>query len=364
MALVNDGRGGRVWQGTSGVADLRTGRPIRPDARFRVGSLTKSFVATVALQLVDEGRLSLSDTVERWLPGVLPYGRQVTVRQLLNHTSGVPDFVLPALIELYRGNRFRSWRPRELVALIAGQPQDFPAGSAWSYSNTGYVLAGMIIERVTRRPLGRALERRIFQPLRLRDTSFPVNFPFLPDRHLRGYSLDLDDELNPVEGRLLDFTVYNPSLAWAAGNVVSDMDDLARFYRALLGGRLLAPDRLAEMKTRVEIDPGVGYGLGLFVFDTPCGPLWGHGGSIPGFNNELYSSEDGTRQYGLMINAEIPPQAVYEAFFLAGEQAGREMFAGLPCDLGAPSSSLQAEAPAAPPAAAAGRSSALLERGW
>ena len=295
---------------------------MRPDVRFRVASVTKSFVATVALQLVAEGRLSLSDTVERRLPGVLPYGDDVTVRQLLNHTSGVPDYLYPPIIELYGGNRLRSWQPQELVGLVAGQPPDFPAGTAWSYSNTNYVLAGLIIERVTGRDLGRELERRIFRPLGLRDTYFPVDFPFLLWPSARGYSLDLDEAGTPIEGRLLDFTVYNPSLAWGAGNIVSDMDDIARFYRALLGGRLLPPEQLAEMKTTVVVEPGVaGYGLGLAAFYTDCGPLWGHGGSLPGFNNELFSSEDGSRQYGLMMNAEIAPAAVWEAYF-PGVRAG------------------------------------------
>jgi D-alanyl-D-alanine carboxypeptidase len=338
VALVNDsrhrGRDRAVWQDASGVADLRTRRPMRPDDRYRVGSVTKSFVATVALQLVAEGRLSLSDTVERWLPELLPYGRSVTVRQLLSHTSGVPDNSMTPSIELLTGNRFRSWQPRELVALVADQPPDFPPGSAWSYSNTGYQLAGMVIERVTGHALGRELERRIFRPLQLHDTSFPVNFPFLLWPHARGYSLGLDDEGFPIEGPLLDFTVYNPSLAWAAGNIVSDMDDIARFYRALLGGRLLPPAQLAEMKTSVEIEPGVGYGLGLMVFATGCEPIWGHGGVIPGFSNELFNSEDGTRQYGVMMNAEIAPIAVFEPYFQAIDQALAEAFAGMPCEIG------------------------------
>ncbi len=292
VALVNDGRSGRgghgddgwardgeerrhgdrVWTSASGVADLRTARPMRPNDRFRAGSLTKPFVATVVLQLVAEGKLSLSDTVERWLPGILPYGDQITVRQLLNHTSGVPDntFVEP-IVELYTGNRFRSWQPRELVALIADRPPDFAAGTAWSYSNTGYALAGLIVEQVTGHRLGRELKRRIFRPLRLRDTSFPTDFPFLLGRHARGYSLEFDPEVGVIEGPLLDFTVYNPSLAWAAGNIVSDEKDLARFFRALLGGRLLPPAQLAEMKTPFEIEPGFGYGLGLEVSDSPCG---------------------------------------------------------------------------------------------
>jgi len=327
-----------VWQTARGVTDLQTGRPMRPDLRFRIASVTKSFVATVALQLVTERRLSLSDSVERWLPGLLPYGDRVTVRQLLSQTSGVPNYIVAALSGLYRGDRLRSWRPRELVALVAGLEQEFPAGNRWSYSNTNYVLAGMIIERVTGNELGRELERRIFRPLRLRDTYFPIDFPFLPWPYARGYSLDYDAEAKPIEGRLLDFTVINPSLAWAAGNIVSDMDDIARFYRALLGGRLLAPAQLAEMKTRTEIVPGVAaYGLGLFVYDTDCGPIWGHNGGIPGFSNELLSSEDGTRQYGVMINAETPPAAVFQPFVVAGLQALAEAF-GRPCVYAAPSS--------------------------
>jgi D-alanyl-D-alanine carboxypeptidase len=271
------------------------------------------------------------------------------VRELLDHTSGVPDFVEPALAGLYGGDRFRSWAPRELVGLVAGRPPDFAPGTAWSYSNTNYVLVGMLIERATGVPLGRELQRRIFRPLRLDDTSFPLDMPWLPWPYARGYSLALDADLNPVERRLLDFTVYNPSLAWGAGNIVSDLDDLARFYRALLGGRLLPAAQLAEMKTTVPIGPGVAYGLGLLEFDTSCGPIWGHDGDIPGFVSELYSSEDGTRQYGLMFNAYFPPAAVDEPYFAADEQAWREAFAGMPCAAAASAARARAMSPARPP---------------
>src|SRR4051812_23142144 len=213
---------GAVEAVASGVADVRTGRPMRPGDRFRAASVTKSMLATVVLQLVAEGRLSLSDTLERWLPGILGYGDRLTVRQLLNHTSGVPDYEAAVMAGLYAGDRFRSWRPRDLVALVADQPPDFPAGSARSYSNTGYVLLGLIVERVTGQRLGRELERRIFGPLGMHDTSAATNFPLLIGGHANGYSLQLDDQLNPIAGTLFDITVFNPSLAWAAGNVVSD----------------------------------------------------------------------------------------------------------------------------------------------
>jgi D-alanyl-D-alanine carboxypeptidase len=310
-ARVKDEDG--VEQAASGVADLRTGRPMQPGLNYRAGSVTKPFVATVVLQLVAEGRLSLSDTVERWLPGILPYGDQVTIRQLLNHTSGVPDYVIEPLVRLYTfpHGRFRAWTPQELVALIADQPPDYPPGTAWRYSNTGYVLAGLIIEAATGRKVGQELTRRIFRPLGLRNTFFPVNRPDIPGRNARGYSLPLGQE----DGPLLDFTVYNPSLAWGAGNLTSDLGDLARFFRALLGGRLLPPRLLAEMMTPVPTGPsGFGYGLGLAVIETPAGRLIGHDGAIPGFLNIVLSTEDGRRQLGIMMNEEFATPAVTEAF--------------------------------------------------
>jgi D-alanyl-D-alanine carboxypeptidase len=310
-ARVRDEQG--VTQAASGVADLRSGRPMRPWLHYRVGSLTKPFVATVVLQLVAEGRLSLQDTVERWLPGILAYGDQVTVRQLLNHTGGVPDYealVLPQLYESKRG-RFRSWTPRELVALVADQPPDFPPGTAWSYSNTGYVLAGMIVEAATGHTLGRELARRILRPLGLRDTFFPVNAAGIPGPRSRGYSPPLGQQ----DGPLLDFTVLNPSVAWAAGNLISNLADLERFFRALLRGRLLPPRLLAAMLTPVPTGrPGLGWGLGLLVVDTPAGRLVGHDGAIPGFYNFVVSTEDGRRQAGVMVNVWPRPPAVAEAF--------------------------------------------------
>jgi len=287
---------------------------MRRGLHYRVGSLTKPFVATVVLQLVAEGRVSLQDTVERWLPGILPYGDQVTVRQLLSHTSGVPDYTLEPIVRLYTDPqaRFRAWTPRELVALIADQPPDFPPGTAWSYSNTGYVLAGMIVEAATGHRLGRELTRRILRPLGLRDTVFPVNRPTIPRPYARGYSID---PFGQPDGPLLDFTVFNPSLAWAAGALVSNLGDLERFFRALLGGRLLPPRLLAAMTTPVPTgQPGFGYGLGLIVIDTPTGRLLGHDGAIPGFLNIVLSTEDGRRQVGVMMNEEFSTPAVSEAF--------------------------------------------------
>jgi D-alanyl-D-alanine carboxypeptidase len=339
-ALVTDEHG--VQQAASGLADLRTGRPMRPGLNYRVASMTKPFVATVVLQLVAEGRLSLSDTVQRWLPGILPYGDQVSIRQLLNNTSGVPEYLLVPLLELYasKQGRFRPWTPQELVALVTDQPPLFPPGTTYSYSNTNYVLAGLIVEAATGRTLRQELTGRILRPLRLRDTYFPVNRPDIPGRNAHGYSLPVDDQGPVLDGPLLDFTVYNPSLAWAAGNLVSDLGDLARFFRALLGGRLLPPGLLAEMTTTVPIGQGAGYGLGLLVLQTPCGPLIGHDGGIPGFITIVLSTQDGRRQFGVMVNEFFTTPAVDQAYSQVVVEIAMRLLEGGPCDPAASSASL------------------------
>jgi D-alanyl-D-alanine carboxypeptidase len=250
------------------VADAQARRPMRPGLHYRVGSVTKSFVATVVLQLVDERRLALDDTVERWLPGILPYGRQVTVRHLLSHTGGVPDYVAVPYVGLYTDpqQRLRAWTPRELVALVAGQPPRFPPGSAWSYSNTDYVLAGMIVEaaRTT-----------------VRCSTTPSSTPRWRGRRVR----------------------------WCP-----DLRDLQRFFRALLRGRLPPPSLLAAMTTPFPTGRGFGYGLGLIVIDTPTGRVLGHDGAIPGFHDVVLSTEDGRRQVGLVVNEEFASAAVSAAF--------------------------------------------------
>jgi D-alanyl-D-alanine carboxypeptidase len=349
-ALVRDEHG--VQQAASGLADLRTGRPMRPKLNYRVASVTKPFVATVVLQQVAEGRLSLSDTVERWLPGILPYGGQVSIRQLLNNTSGVPEYLLVPLLELYESKqgRFRSWTPRELVALVAGQSPLFPPGTTYSYSNTNYVLAGLIVEAATGRTLGQELKRRIIRPLGLRDTFFPVNRPDIPGRNARGYSLPLGDQGPMLDGPLLDFTVYNPSLAWAAGNLVSDLADLQRFFRALLDGRLLPPELLAEMTTTVPIGQGAGYGLGLLVLETPCGRLIGHDGGIPGFITIVLSTQDGRRQFGIMVNQFFTTPAVDQAYGQVVVEIAMGLLEGGLCDPAASSASLGTAVQAGEPA--------------
>ena len=275
---------------TAGVQDLATGTALRPTARFRVGSITKTFVATIVLQLVGEGRLRLDEPVAHRLPRLLTNGARITVRQLLNHTSGLPDYANdPELLAGIVQNRV--WRPRELIAIAAKHPQLFPPGSAWSYSNTNYIVAGLLIEAVTGHPLARELDRRIFSPLHLNHTSFPVGNAPLTGYFAHGY---LTTEVNPTaDGQPLDVTGYNPSHAWAAGAIVSTATDLSAFYRALMHARLIGPALLAQMKKTVAEDPTdpgstFRYGLGLERVKDTCGVNWGHGGAIFGYQDLAY----------------------------------------------------------------------------
>lgn len=292
----------------AGVAERGTRRPMPPGGRFRIGSATKTFTATVVLQLVGEGRLSLEDTVERWLPGVVggdgPDGGSVTVRELLQHTSGIPE-VLPEIAALhsadgYRAERFRTYIPEELAGLAMRRPEDGSAEAAWSYSNTNYILAAMIIREVTGRSWDREVEDRIIRPLGLSGTSTPGTSPLIPGPHARAYTAfgtGTGSGTGTGTGTGIDVTVLNASMAIGSGAVISTTHDLSRFYSALLGGRLLEPAELAEMTATVAApEMGVRYGLGLGEIPLTCGgTYYGHPGELLGYRTWAGITRDGSR---------------------------------------------------------------------
>ncbi|MEE1750972.1 serine hydrolase domain-containing protein [Streptomyces sp. SP18CS02] len=301
-ALAEVRVGDTVWSGASGVRDLRTGQAARAGDRYRVASVTKAMTATVALQLADEGRLTLDDPVARHLPGVLPYRETITLRQLLNHTSGIPDY----FDELYptgsdaelEKNRFRHHTPRELIDAATRKPLG-PIGT-FAYSNTNYLLIGLVVESVTGRPLGRELRDRIFRPAGMKDTSYPDRSPVLTGPHVHGYR-------QGGSGRLVDTTVYTPSVWGAAAGVVSTSGDINRFFRALSDGTLLSSARLGEMRTMNE----VGYGLGVMgggdLCPTAPGDLvWGNMGNGFGYRSQSWSSPDGRRQVTFGWTVTVP----------------------------------------------------------
>jgi D-alanyl-D-alanine carboxypeptidase len=302
LVEVRDGHG--VWRGTSGVAELGTTRAVPVHGRFRAGSITKTFVATVALQLVGEGRLRLDDTIEARLPGVVSDGQRITVRNLLSHTSGLYDYLrtLPMPPEQeFLGNRWRTWTSAELVQRAVANPPTFePPGSAYAYSNTNYLLLGQIIEKVTGRSYGEEIKRRIIRPLRLRGTSVPGTSPRIRGPHPHGYVPALQDG----ETHLLDYTEMNPSVMGASGEMISTTSDLNGFFAALLGGQLLPDHLLDEMRT-----PGVEggtYGLGLAWRDTSCGVrVYGNDGDALAYQSWSFSTQDRRQQVTLALTPDF-----------------------------------------------------------
>ncbi|GGO90395.1 serine hydrolase domain-containing protein [Wenjunlia tyrosinilytica] len=322
---VKDKQG--TWNGTAGVGDIKSGRPRGAHDHYRVGSITKTFVSTVVLQLEAEGRLNLNDSVDHWLPGVVRGhghdGRRITVRQLLNHTSGIYNFTADEdfvreffLKDGFFKHRYDTREPRQLVDIAMKHKPDFPPGTSWNYSNTNYILAGMIVEKATGHSYAREVRRRVIKPLRLHDTTVPRTDPRVPQPSGRAYSKLGEDPAGPS----YDVTELNPSSASSAGGMISDSDDLNRFYSALLRGRLLPKKQLAEMTTTVPVEgiPGARYGLGLIERKLSCGTVvWGHGGGIHGSTSEAVTTKDGRHSLAFNFNGDWTgdSEAVIEAEF-------------------------------------------------
>ncbi|MDO0926170.1 serine hydrolase domain-containing protein [Streptomyces sp. TG1A-8] len=274
-------------QDADGSRYTAAGRGITASDHFRAGSITKTFLATVVLQLAAEHRLSLSDTVERHLPGLLREGgtdgRRTTLRALLTHTSGLADFTRTT-------HGAVALTPLQAVHTAIALPPGRPG--RYSYSNTNYVVLGMVVRQVTGHPYAVEARRRIIAPLGLTGTSFPGSRRSLPSPHGHAYSADGTD-----------VTALDPRVAGAAGELVTTLADLNRFYAALLGGRLLPPRRLREMLgTRAAHGA---YGMGIFPVRLPCGvTVWGHNGRIPGSYVRSAATADGRRVLTFRVNTD------------------------------------------------------------
>jgi D-alanyl-D-alanine carboxypeptidase len=282
LALVQRPEG--IWRGASGQAEGE--RNADPNDRFAIASTTKTFIGTVVLQLVGEDRLSLDETVEKWLPSRVRDGDRIAIRHLLNHTSGI-------------GPGYAS-----LGAPDGQQPLLSQPGTKHLYSNTNYVILGLIVEAVSGDDLGSVVRERIFRPLRLEHSSYGS----------ASLGTDATNDL-PWLGSPIDTSSDSVS---GDGGIVSTTDDLAMFFRALLAGELLDDDQLSEMLRTVDTDTdplaqSAGgdpqAGLGIFGFDLGCGPAWGHGGDMPEYSNQVLASPDGSTIVVVAQNRSGWPQA-------------------------------------------------------
>jgi D-alanyl-D-alanine carboxypeptidase len=286
-----------MWIGARGLADTEHGIPMVPHDRMRVASVTKTFVATVVLQLVEEGYLTLDDTIEQWMPGLVPNGEHITLRQLLNHTSGVYNYLDDGFVDRVVADPARIWTPQEIAMYAVVQPPYFSPGESWYYSNTNYILLGMVVEHATGVSLADQVYWRILAPLELNHTYFD------PDERQMG---------GVIQGYVWDrnYTNLNMSFAWAAGGMVSTVQDLGRFMQALSRGELLREDTFNAMHT---FDSGHGawgashfsYGLGMMQDVMSIAPLpdgqprpeaqgmvRGHTGGLTGYRTAMWYLPD------------------------------------------------------------------------
>jgi D-alanyl-D-alanine carboxypeptidase len=307
--------GDRQLRGTSGVANLDSRQPVNGNGFFRIGSNTKTFLSVVVLQLVAEHRLSLDDTVGHWLPGVVHGngndGGAITVRELLQHTSGLHDYTddLQAQItspEAYRKLEFHQFSRQDLLDIALAHRPDNAPGAAWNYSNTNYILLGMVIEKVAHDSWENQVTRRIIIPLGLHHTYAPGTSTRLPAPHATGY-LIFDKNTR------LDTTAENMSWAGSAGALISTAADLTRFWSAIGRGALLGPAQTREMRQTVPATggdsasvPGSRYGLGIFFIPLSCGGgYWSHEGDVPGYNTIGAVSSDGRTTVALSVNSNV-----------------------------------------------------------
>ncbi|MFE5483318.1 serine hydrolase domain-containing protein [Streptomyces sp. NPDC056527] len=306
-ALVRVGGTEGVWRGASGVHDLTTMRPADAGARFRAGSVTKVFTAAVVLQLAAEGRLDLDRPARSYLPELIPYRYgKVTVRQLINHTHGIPapDFAGTTVEEWY-ANRFEIHDPREMVRSATAKEREFAPGTRQHYLNIGYTIAGLLIERVTGDTYEDQVAARVLRPLGLRDTYFPGTDPRIRGPHNHGYqTMRLEDGTTGLR----DVSVWGTTDGWAAGDIISTTADLERFTTALFRGRVVRGPLLEEMFTLPKVtdftsgDPAA-YAAGLAMKKLGGREVWGKTGGRWGYNAAIASTRDGARTLVYSVNS-------------------------------------------------------------
>jgi len=321
IAIVQRGQHREVH--TFGVGNIETGQPMRPGDHMRIASAAKAFSGGVALSLVSKGELSLDDTIGERLPELPDAWSEVTLRQLLNHTSGIPDF---SLDEGFEKDLFASLKkappPEKLLTYVYDEELLFEPGSKYHYSNSDNVAVALMVESATGKSYERQLREQVYGPLGLKETSLPRGV-YLERPYIHGYDNDPKDQ--PPE----DYSkIVAAGWAWASGGIVSTPADMNTFIRGYVGGELF--DRRVQAQQRRVLEggssepPGPGYnsaGLAVFRYETKCGTMWGHTGNTPGYTQFMASSPDGRRSVVVSINTQLTPKAGSRGAFEALRRA-------------------------------------------
>jgi D-alanyl-D-alanine carboxypeptidase len=321
-------QGDRSYTVAAGYADKVKKVPMRAGDTYPIGSTTKTYTAVLVMRLVAQGRIRLDDPVSEYLPGLLPDGKRITIRELLSHTSGLYDFATdPRFIAPYlHGKLGFAWSPKQMVGFAAAKPLLFAPGTRFSYSNTNYIVLALLAERVGGESYEEQLADYIFRPLELTHTSLPAGNATLPDVH--GY-VGLGAEGKTAESAPVDSAALTASFAWSVGGIRATAEEEADFYRGLFTGKLLPKAQVAAMENTSAT--GGAYGLGIMptggyeyewrrytkTINTSCGRAWGHGGAFPGYYQLPITSPDGSRQAVLLVNTDETQlsQAQYEQIY-------------------------------------------------
>ncbi|WP_318211736.1 MULTISPECIES: serine hydrolase domain-containing protein [unclassified Streptomyces] len=307
IALLTKGDRTQVY--TAGVGDIATGRPPRPDDHMRIASAAKAFSGAVALRLVDQGRLSLDDTIADRLPGQPAAWGAVTLRQLLAHTSGLPDYSSdPEFVAILTADPRHVFDPRRLLGFVADEPLLFSPGSLYEYSNSDNIAVALMAEAATGRSYEDLLDELVYRPLGLRRTSLRLGHR-LPRPFVHGYAVAPPAAPEDVS------ETFGASGAWASGGIVSTPRELGAFIRAYAGPALLSErTREAQLAFRPgdsSEPPGPGTnaaGLAIFQYTTRCGVLYGHTGNTAGYTQLMAATPDGTRSLTFSINTQTSPR--------------------------------------------------------
>ncbi|KOU73226.1 peptidase S12 [Streptomyces sp. MMG1533] len=303
IAVLRRGHGKHILR--AGVADLATGRPPRPHDHMRIASTAKAFSGAVALTLVDRRALRLDDTLRKRLPRLPGAWGSVTLRQLLNHTSGLPDYTEdPAFLEELRADPRHRFDSRRLLDYVADEPLRFRPGTRYHYSNSDNIAVALMAEAVTGTPYERLLRELVYEPLGLRDTSLPQGYRF-PEPYLHGYDVTPPGPPEDVS------EILSASGVWASGGIVSTPADMTRFIRGYAGGALYGKGVVREQRRWIAgasepAGPGRNTaGLGIFRYATRCGVVLGHTGNFPGYTQLIAATPDGSRSLTFSVTTQI-----------------------------------------------------------
>lgn len=305
IAVLQRGESRRILR--AGTADLDTGRPIEPTDHMRIASTAKAFSGAVALQLVDRGALRLDDTIGRRLPALPRAWHAVTLRQLLNHTSGLPDYSRsPEFLRILLADPHHQFDSRRLLDFVAGQPLLFRPGSRYQYSNSDNIAVALMAEAATGTRYEKLLRRLVYRPLGLRDTSLPQGFE-MPEPYMHGYDVPLQPPAEPEDISEL----IGASGVWASGGIVSTPRDMTRFIRGYAGGALISRATLREQRRWIDgasepAGPGRNHaGAAIFRYTTRCGVVLGHTGNTPGYTQLIAATPDGERSLTFSLTTQV-----------------------------------------------------------